>query len=209
MQPTQHHTILPLSMGLGEEFVSGDGVADPITKKGKRPGDTLAPWDQPAAKLLRCGKKSAIDAAESLDELWNFMKEGNDYLKYHSEYCSQDPAIRGVAISRFAQGLESLRTSIKTCPNLSRALSPKIYAQMTEESDTLLSYIKELNGCGLPVRAGAAKAMLGSKPAQWRDAAKVEDAIKKLKAWLGQPSVLRQTINAVQLGGLFLSLIHI
>ena len=206
MQLTHPDTILPLAMGLGDDFVSGDGAAETIPKKGekgKRSGDTLAPWDQPAAKLLRCGKKSAIDSAESLDELWNFMKEGTDYLKYHSEFCSQEPVVRGVALSRFAQGLAALCTAIQTSENLPCALNVKIYTDIKAEAETLLTYINDLNGAGLPVRAAAAKSMLGSKPAQWRDAVKVEGAIKKLKAWLDQPSVLRQTINAVQLGGLF------
>ena len=81
-----------------------------ITKSGKRKAAILAPWNLPAAKLLRNGKKSPIEEVDTYQELWNYLKHESDHQLYNSEFASEDPIVRGVALSRTAQGIAAYAT---------------------------------------------------------------------------------------------------
>ena len=72
----------------------------------------LAPWDLPAAKLLRPGKKSELESAESYEELWAYLTAPAALFPYRSELCSTKQNIRGVAISRWAEGMAGICEAI-------------------------------------------------------------------------------------------------
>ena len=103
-----------LAMGLQDYSEIDEATAAELSssKAEKRKASILAPWDLPAAKLLRNGKKSPIESIKTYEELWDHMKEATKGQLYKSEFASSDPIVRGVAISRTAQGVASVCQSI-------------------------------------------------------------------------------------------------
>ena len=179
-----------------------------ITKNGKRKSSILAPWDLPGSKLLRNGRKSPIEDVETYGELWAYLKEENDYQLYKSEFASDDPIVRGVALSRTAQGIAAICDSIVTvdAARLKSVLNTETYDAMKKEAAELLDYVKVLDGSGLPSRADSGpKTMLGKKTYEWKDPDKVKDAAGRFLSWLTSPSKIRSTMEVLQLGGLFYS----
>ena len=193
-------------MGLDDDSHM-DGAIDAKTKKGqKRPMEVLAAWDLPAAKLLRPGKRSTIDQAESYEELWRWMQVGNEHQPYRSELCSNDPIIRGVAISRFAEGLVNVCEAILTDKDLQAILSKEHYGLITKEADILKKKVSILNGAGLPSRAGGKKPSIqfgSGDDHKWKPIPEVETAIEYLEGWIAAPSQIRRTMKVLGLGGLF------
>ena len=168
----------------------------------------LAPWDLPASKLLRNGKKSSMEDAESYEELWNYLAAATKTQPYKSELCSEDPIVRGVAISRYAQGWLCLCRSIQggDKEDLESVLKPETYAAMVKEAKELLPHLEVLDGHMLPVRQDAMAGGLrlgGSKSMPWKQRADVENAVNYLETWCKSSSALRKTVRAMQLGGLF------
>ena len=193
-------------MGLGD---SGDAVeGQTITGGDKRKRGTLAPWDLPAAKLLRLGKKSSIEDAESYEELWSYLSTSDKRQDYGSELCSDDPVIRGVAISRYAEGWTALCTAILDTDKsqLKEVLNKTTYDAMESEAKTIKEKLSVLNGSGLPVRQDGTmkKATLGGgRVYGWKDESAVREAMQWFLGWCDKPSAIRRTVRVLQLGGLF------
>ena len=178
------------------------------SKAEKRPRSILAPWDLPASKLLRNGKKSPIESVDTYEELWAYLKQSTGYQLYMSEFVSDDPIVRGVAISRTAQGLAGLCRAILTedKAELKSILRPDVYEELAKEAELLLPRMEKLDGSGLPSRADKAmKNKLGIAPVSWRDEKEVRAAVTYLVDWLKTPSKLRKAMKTLQLGGLFYS----
>ena len=191
-------------MVLGDSGEAADLVPMSTDKKKKA---TLFPWDLPAAKLLRSGKKSSLEDATSYEELWSHLCSGNKHQEYGSELCSNDSLIRGVAISRYAEAWLSLCTAILETDNveLKSVLNPSIYAAMETEAKALKPHLAMLNGAGLPVRADAMKKsqLGGGKTYTWKVQTDVEASMRYVMDWTKKPSSMRKTVRILQLGGLF------
>jgi hypothetical protein len=193
-------------MVLGDSGETDEGHS--MSGGDKRKRGTLAPWDLPAAKLLRLGKKSSIEDAVSYEQLWAHLSASDKRQEYGSELCSDDPVIRGVAISRYAQGWMSLCTAIlETDKNdLKDVLNKATYDAMETEATTIKERLSVLNGAGLPVRQdGTMKKMTlgGGKVYAWKDVQEVKNAMKWFLEWCDRPSPMRKTVRILQLGGLF------
>ena len=193
-------------MGLGD---SGEAVeGQTITGGDKRKRGTLAPWDLPAAKLLRLGKKSSIEEATSYEQLWDYLATSDKHQDYGSELCSDDPVIRGVAISRYAEGWTNLCTAILDTDKkaLKEVLNTKTYEAMETEAKTIKEKLSVLNGSGLPVRQdGTTKraTLGGGRGYAWKAEGAVREAMEWFLGWCDRPSPIRKTVNVLQLGGLF------
>ena len=168
-------------MGLGDSGEAVDGQT--ITGGDKRKRGTLAPCDLPAAELLRLGKKSSIEDATSYEQLWSYVSTSDKRQDYGSELCSDDPVIRGVAISRYAEGWTNLCTAIldtdKTA--LKAVLNKDTYDAMENEAKTIKEKLSVLNGSGLPVRQDGTmkKATLGGgRVYPWKDESAVREAMQ-------------------------------
>ena len=194
-------------MALGDDFDSSAGSmggGDAQAGDKKRSNGTLAPWDLPAAKLLKPGKKSDLEAAESYEELWTYMKSKNGVQPYRSELCSTKANVRGVAISRWAEGMSAVCETILTNDDMKRVLEPNLLKELKLEAATLLPHCKVLNGSGLPsgLETMRAPGRLGSKTYEWKTRAEVETSVVAIEKWFGAPSKLRPTIRVLQAGGL-------
>ena len=192
-------------MALGDDFDSSAGSIGGGDAPGgdkKRPTGTLAPWDLPAAKLLKPGKKSDLEAAESYEELWSYLKSKSGVQPYRSELCSPKSNIRGVAISRWAEGMSGVCETILTNDDMKRVLEPKLLAELKLEAGTLLPHCKVLNGYGLPsgLETMRGPVRLGSKAHEWKNRADVEAAVVAIEKWLAAPSKLRPTMRVLQAG---------
>ena len=142
-------------MGLDDQDKLWGDVPEAGGRGQKRTIDVLAPWDLPAAKLLRPGRRCTIDDAASFEELWQWMGHKTDHQSYRSEFCSQDPIIRGVAISRLAQGLSAICEYIlRDDSDLKDLLKEQVYKTIRAEAQALQPKVAILNGAGLPSRAG-------------------------------------------------------
>ena len=193
-------------MVLGDSGETHDGQS--MSGGDKRKRGTLAPWELPAAKLLRLGSKSSIEDAVSYEQLWSYLSASDKRQDYGSELCSDDPVIRGVAISRYAQGWMSLCTAILETDNtdLKGVLNKATYDAMESEATALKERLSVLNGAGLPVRKdGTMKktTLGGGKVYAWKDVQEVKSAMKWFLEWCDKPSPMRKTVRILQLGGLF------
>ena len=191
-------------MVLGDSGEASEGV--PMSGDKKRRA-TLPPWDLPAAKLLRLGKKSSLEDATSYEELWSHLSNGNKHQEYGSELCSNEPLIRGVAISRYAEGWLSLCTAILETDkaDLKSVLNETTYADMAKEAKALKPHLAMLNGFGLPVRLDIIKKtqLGGGKSYPWKAQSEVEASMKFIVEWSSKPSPMRKAVRILQLGGLF------
>ena len=192
-------------MVLGDSGEVADG--QPMTGDKKKRA-TLSPWDLPAAKLLRLGKKSSLEDATSYEQLWSHLSASNKHQDYGSELCSDEATIRGVAISRYAEVWLSLCTAIlETDKNdLKEVLNKDTYAAMETEAKQLKPHLSTLNGLGLPVRIDnpMKKTQLGGgKCYAWKDEIEVKKAMDWVLNWCNNPSPMRKTVRILQLGGLF------
>ena len=193
---------------LSEELDTATSRELSSSKSEKRPRAILPPWDLPASKLLRCGKKSPIESTKTYEELWAYLKQGNNHQLYMSEFVSDDPIVRGVAISRTAQSVAALCRAILTedKAQLQSIVRPEVYEDWVKEAELLLPRMAKLDGSGLPSRADKPmKSQLGKAPVSWRDEKNVTDAANYLVDWLKKPSKLRKAMKTLQLGGLFYS----
>ena len=192
-------------MGLGDP--ESDAVLPTIGSGKKRSHDVLQPWDLFPAKVLRCGKKAAIEEATSYEELWAFTADGGKSMPYKDEYHSPHPHIRGVAISRFAQAMLALCKSITSEDSLAlkEVLKPEVFSVMNTEATQFMEHLTILDGSGLPSKADGvtAKPVLGKTAIEWRETEKVRAAVAYLKQWFKKKSKLRDTVKTLQLGGLF------
>ena len=176
------------------------------SKSEKRKPAILPPWDLPSAKLLRNGKKSPIEDIQTYEELWDHCKESTPHQLYMSEFASGDPIVRGVAISRTAQGVASVCQAIlqgDDAENLKSILKDSVYKEMEKEAKLLLPHCKQLDGSGLPSKVEKAMKRVGAKQPVWKDKDEVTASIEYFRAWLKKPSQLRKHMNILQLGGLF------
>ena len=200
------HRIACGTMVLGDSGETDEGHS--MSGGDKRKRGTLAPWDLPAAKLLRLGRKSSIEDAESYEQLWAHLSASDKRQDYGSELCSDDPVIRGVAISRYAEGWTALCTAILDTDKsqLKEVLNKATYEAMESEAKTIKEKLSVLNGSGLPVRQdGTMKktALGGGRVYGWKDENAVKEAMQRFLEWCDGPSRLRKTVRVLQLGGLF------
>ena len=184
-------------MTLGD---SAEAAADPMVGD-KRKGGVLSPWDLPPARLLRPGRKSAIEDAESYEELWRYLSTATKAQPYISELCSDDPILRGVAISRYTESWLSVCNAILDTDNsdLKTVLLTQVVKDIEREAATMKEHLQHLNGAGLPSRAEAMKKnkLGGSTSYQWKDKDRVETAMTWLIDWSKKPSPLRKTIGVL------------
>ena len=135
------------------------------------------------------------------------MKHKSDHQPYRSEFCSQDPIIRGVAISRLAQGLSAICEYIlRKDSDLEGLLNAEVYKTIRAEAEALQPNVAILNGAGLPSRAGKkAKSMqLGAeKTIVWKKEHDVKEAAAYLANWLRAASKLRAAMKILGQGGLW------
>ena len=89
----------------------GEDSESPTGDKRKRKGSDdeamekrtkLRRYDQVGPQLLQVAEVSSIHEC-SYKKLWKWAKEGGYKVALHSEWCSEDPYRRGVALSRFAE----------------------------------------------------------------------------------------------------------
>ena len=75
--------LVAMPIDLGKELVDLP-IADQSSKRSYDRSDdkTLAPWMTPAARLFRPGQRSAIDEADSLGELWEWLKSRDPKSNY-------------------------------------------------------------------------------------------------------------------------------
>ena len=167
----------------------------------------LAAWQVPSVKLLRPGKRSRIDAVNSYEELWAWMKESEKGQLYHSEFCSEDPIIRGVALSRFCESYQHLcEYVVSTECQWGALLKETVFDAVKKEAADLLPHLRGLNGSGMPSRAiGGKKQRLGEKDATiWRDRDETTEHAKAILSWLATSgkSKLRAAIKVMSVAGL-------
>ena len=142
------------------------------------------------------------------EEFWDYLKSGNKHQLYHCELASEDPIVRGVAVSRTAEGILSLCRAVLSDDkeDLKLLIRPEIYQELIEEATQLEPRVAILNGAGLPAKnERAMKVNLGQKPIAWRNPDDVKRAASYLVDWLQRPSKLRKAMKTLQLGGLFYS----
>ena len=130
----------------------------PVAAKGtKRSCDdvdskALPPWLTPAARLFRAGQRSAIDDANSLSELWDWLKSRDPKSNVdRCELASADAILRGVAISRFAGAWEAaIEDLLDPAGGWGDVLKPAVYEALKKEADfyCLISAILTARGSG-------------------------------------------------------------
>ena len=197
-------------MGINDDGFGFDSLpicAGSGSAKDKEVSPILAAWQVPSVKLLRPGKRSRIDAVDSYEELWVWMKESEKGQLYHSEFCSEDPIIRGVALSRFCESYQHLCDYVvSTECQWGALLKESVFDAIKKEAAELLPHLRGLNGSGMPSRAiGAKKQRLGEKDATiWRDREETTKHAKAVLAWLGTSgkSKLRAAIKVMSVAGL-------
>ena len=154
---------------------------------------TLPPWLTPSARLFRPGQRSAIDDADTLAELWEWLKSRD--AKSNTDRCelaSSDPILRGVAISRFAGAWEAaIEDLLDAGRGWADVLKPAVYEAIKKEAEVLLPHFRNLNGRGLRARAADPMTMnmrLGQNKnsPMWKDQAVVEDSARHLLDWISR-----------------------
>ena len=154
---------------------------------------TLPPWLTPAARLFRAGQRSAMDDANSLSELWDWLKSRDPKSNVdRCELASADAILRGVAISRFAGAWEAaIEDLLDPARGWGDVLKPAVYEAIKKEADVLLPHFRNLNGRGLRARAAdpmTTNMRLGqdkNRP-MWKDQTVVEESARYLLEWIGR-----------------------
>ena len=181
---------------IASEALSG-GQAPSLKRRAEAPLSDGRRWrlrhyDLVASKALNPMGSSGLEDANDAS-LWKMMVAGDKQALYFSEICDSDPQRRAVGISRFAEVYSlALRRVIEG--NHSAALfKESVIEQVKEEADQLLATLDKLKSV----------AHAKTPPTRTYTRSEVEDAAKKLHAWLRSDSRLRSFIAYMSGGGVF------
>jgi len=173
-----------------------------------------SPIEEPAAKRTRLKAYDLVPAQAlntmgvsriesiTLPALKTLVCEGNRAVPFFSEYADQDPARRGIAISRMAQVM--IEAIDRLDGDVAKAvLNEKVRADAHAEGKELKEYLMILNG-GMNSTAATKSLKYVSKTIVAPNAEKVTEAAKKVFDWLNKrDSYLRSLLAFLSGGGLY------
>jgi len=190
--------------------MANDGVPDALFKSISSVSNTepaakrqkLFRYDHAAVMLFQPFGISTAHTA-SLTTLWEFASKGNKKVAYYTEFASNDPLRRGIAISRVAEAL-SLTIKELQKDEWGKLLEKKVYAALTKEMAKVSEWLLALDfGKRLSTGLGASSSasMAQPKPASKYNP---EEAARALYEFLDSPnSVFRGVLGMLSAGGLF------
>ena len=176
-------------LSLGFNMALGGSGASPV----------LSPSRVPSIAMMRPGDQCV---GMDLDELWAWLA-GSQRDGYRTEFRSDDPVVRGVALSRFAQSYENMCNELCDNNKWRLLLQPSVYEEITKEARGLLPHLRVLNGCEVPL-PNKRRRVGDADQCNYRDEGEVAAAAASLLAWLrnSNKSRLRVAIDVVSAGGL-------
>ena len=196
-------------MTVGKGLFGADSDSPTADKRGKRKGEDeaiekrikLRRYDQVGPQLLQVADVSAIHEC-SKKKLWKWAKEGGYKVEFHSEWCSEDPYRRGVALSRLAEVLLAVGVAM-THPTWDKVLLPAILKTVREEFEKHKEHLEVLHGGKTQNKKGG---LLKAKKetVEHKDEEKVKKAAQDIYDWLSEEhSPTEGFLQVLSWGGVF------
>ena len=176
--------------------------AEEATSTGKR--FKLKRYDHLAAQALKPHGVSNIEMAD-LKSLWTIIANGNKSVLYFAEWPDTDPWRKGIAISRLAEVMLAVITTLKD-PKFAKHLrvSFLLTSAMTEAIKLSPALLVLNAGKGSKTAAKVTITTLGNAKSTPKNKDDVIKAANELYAWLSQKkSTLRALLSFMSQGGVF------